>query len=95
MADKSKMKCNTPQKSDRKGKKRMVKACEDGKEKLLHYGDSNYKHNYSKEAKENFRARHNCDEDKKLLSKSYWACRDLWPKNRKADGKGRPIKKKS
>jgi hypothetical protein len=38
MADKSKMKCNQPMKSDRKGKKRMVKACSGGTEKLIHYG---------------------------------------------------------
>ena len=38
MADKSKMACNKPMKSDRPGKKKMVKACEGGKEKLIHFG---------------------------------------------------------
>ena len=38
MADKSKMKCNVVRSSDRAGKKRMVKACEGGKEKLIHFG---------------------------------------------------------
>ena len=32
MADKSKMKCNVVRPSDRAGKKKMVKACEGGKE---------------------------------------------------------------
>ena len=40
MADKSKMACNKPKKSDRAGKKKMVKACANGKEKLIHFGAS-------------------------------------------------------
>ena len=51
MADKSKMKCNSPKRSDRPQKKKMVKACANGKEKLIHYGQKGYKHNYSKSAK--------------------------------------------
>jgi hypothetical protein len=43
MADKSKMKCNRVVASDRPGKKRMVKACEGGKEKLIHFGAKGYK----------------------------------------------------
>ena len=35
MADKSKMSCNKVVASDRAGKKKMVKACEGGKEKLI------------------------------------------------------------
>ena len=35
MADKSKMKCNVVVRSDRPGKKKMVKACENGREKSL------------------------------------------------------------
>ena len=35
MADKTKMKCNRPVPSDRAGKKKMVKACSNGKEKLI------------------------------------------------------------
>jgi hypothetical protein len=38
MADKSKMKCNVVRASDRAGKKKMVKACSGGKEKLIHFG---------------------------------------------------------
>ena len=47
MADKSKMACNKPTKSDRAGKKKMVKACSGGKEKLIHFGATGYGHNYS------------------------------------------------
>jgi hypothetical protein len=82
MADKEKMKCNSPSRSDRPGKKKMVKACENGEEKLIHYGAKGYKHNYSKSAKSSFRARHGCDAAKDKLSAKYWACRDLWPKNK-------------
>jgi len=78
MADKSKMKCNKVVASDRAGKKRMVKACENGKEKLIH---------------KSFRARHKCGTAKSKLTARYWACKNLWagkggstkssPKNRK------------
>ena len=73
--------CNSPVKSKKAGKKRTVKACEDGKEKLLHYGDANYSSNYSDEARKNFRARHNCDEPGSKLKKRYWACQNLWKKS--------------
>lgn len=87
MTDKSKMKCNQPKKSTNPKKKRMVKACDNGEEKLVHYGATGYKHNYSKDAKKSFRARHKCDEANDRLSARYWACKDLWSKSVKA-GKG-------
>lgn len=78
------MACNKP-KTDRSdsGKKKVVKACKDGKEKLIRYGADGYKHNYSKEAKKSFRARHKCDSANDKLSARYWACKDLWGKNKK------------
>jgi len=78
---KDKLKCNTPVKSNKEGKKKMVKACQDGEEKLIHFGASDYKSNYSDEARKNFRARHNCAEAKDKLSARYWACSKLWTKN--------------
>lgn len=70
-----------PMKSNRPDKKRMVYVKgESGKPRLIHYGATGYKHNYSPEAKKNFRARHGCD--KGNLDKNtprYWACQDLWP----------------
>ena len=65
MADKSKMACNKPMKSDRKGKKKMVKACQGGQEKLIHFGATGYGHNYSAAARKSFTAR-------------YWSCKNLW-----------------
>ena len=78
MADKSKMKCNVVRSSDRAGKKRMVKGCEGGKEKLIHFGAKGYGHNYSAAARKSFRARHKCDTAKSKLTARYWACKNLW-----------------
>ena len=83
MADKENMKCNTPIPSDRPGKKKMVKACDDGEERLIHFGAKGYKHNYSDSAKRSFRARHHCKGNEDKLTASYWACRVLWPANKK------------
>ena len=77
MADKSKMKCNRVVSSDRPGKKRMVKACEGGKEKLIHFGAKGYGHNYSA-AVQVFKARHKCNTAKSKLTARYWACKNLW-----------------
>ena len=60
MAEKSKMKCNRVVASDRPGKKRMVKACANGQEKLIHFGAEGYGHNYSAAARSSFKARHKC-----------------------------------
>jgi hypothetical protein len=88
------MACNRPTKSDRPGKKKMVKACSGGKEKLLHFGATGYGHNYSTAARSSFRARHKCDSATDKLTPRYWACKNLWagpggstqasPKGRKA-----------
>ena len=64
-------------------KKKMVKACEGGKEKIIHFGASGYGHNYSAAARRSFRARHGCDKKKSKLTASYWACRDLWSRGGK------------
>jgi len=78
MADKAKMKCNTPMKSDRTGKKKMVKACSGGQEKLIHFGATGYGHNYSTAARSSFRARHKCSEATNKMTANHWACKNLW-----------------
>lgn len=78
MADKSKMKCNRVVASDRPGKKKMVKACSNGKEKLIHFGAEGYGHNYSAAARKSFLARHKCDTANDKLSAKYWSCKKLW-----------------
>tara|TARA_R110001632_G_scaffold196480_1_gene318500 strand:- start:728 stop:1018 length:291 start_codon:yes stop_codon:yes gene_type:complete len=93
MPTKSKMKCNVVRSSTRPGKKRMVKACENGKEKLIHFGAKGYGHNYSAAARKSFKARHKCGTANDKLSARYWSCKKLWagkggstkssPKNKK------------
>ena len=75
-----KLPCNRPSKSYKPEKKRMVRACANGKEKLIHFGATGYKHNYSPKARANFRARHRCDTAKDKLTARYWACKTLWTK---------------
>ena len=69
MANKSKMKCNVVTKSDRAGKKKMVKGCE---------GATGYGHNYSAAARKSFKARHKCSTAKSKLTARYWSCKKLW-----------------
>ena len=78
MADKRKRKCNRVTKSDRARKKKMVKACSGGKEKLIHFGATGYGHNYSAAARKSFKARHKCDTAKDKMTARYWACKNLW-----------------
>lgn len=78
MADKSKMKCNVVRPSDRAGKKKMVKACANGKERIIHFGAKGYGHNYSAAARKSFKARHKCGSATNKLTARYWACKYLW-----------------
>lgn len=87
---------NKPIKSNRPGKKRMVLVRRGEKIKVVHYGATGYKHNYSEAAKKNYLARSGGIRNKsgQLTSKdpfspNYWARRDLWPKNKPADGSAR------
>ena len=72
------MSCNKVVASDRAGKKKMVKACENGKEKLIHFGATGYGHNYSAAARRSFKARHKCKTAKSKLTARYWSCKKLW-----------------
>ena len=89
------MACNKPQKSWKPSKKRVVKACSKGKEKIIHFGATGFGHNYNSIARKNFRARHKCDTANDKLTARYWACKNLWtkggdskpcPKNRRCKG---------
>lgn len=81
-ASKKDMPCNKPRASTSAGKKMMVKACEGGKEKIVHFGAKGYGHNYSAAARKSFKARHKCSEKKSKLSAQYWACKKLWAGNK-------------
>jgi hypothetical protein len=75
--DKSKMKCKVPKRQISGGKKSVVKACKDGKEKIVRFGDANMKIKKSDpKRRKSFRARHGCDKgtlDK--LKAKYWSCK--------------------
>lgn len=83
------MRCGEVRSSTRDGKKIMKKVCADGKEKLVHAGADGYKHNYSKEAKSSFRARHSCGEKKSPFSAQKVACEELWGTDMKIGKKRR------
>lgn len=72
---------NKPVSSTRPGKKMMVRATENGKERLVHFGADEYSSNYSPEARRNFRSRHNCESPGSKLKARYWACKALWSKS--------------
>jgi hypothetical protein len=69
---------NQPKKSNRPEKKEMVVAKEGDKVKLIHYGDASMGHNYSDEARKNFKARHAKNIAKGKLSAAYWSNARLW-----------------
>jgi hypothetical protein len=48
----------------------MVKGCEGGKEKLIHFGAKGYGHNYSAAARKSFKARHKCSSATSKLTAS-------------------------
>ena len=99
---KTSMVCNKPHKSWKPAKKRVVKACSGGKEKIIHFGASGYGNNYSDLARKSFRARHKCDTANDKLTARYWSCKNLWskqsditpcPKNRKCKSQRRSPRK--
>ena len=80
--DKSKMACNKPRRI-RKGepgagtKKFVVKACENGKEKVLRYGDAHLKIKKSNpKRRKSYRARHHCENPGSKLKENWWSCKN-------------------
>ena len=79
--DKERMKCNSPRRI-RKGeaghgkKKFVVKACKDGKEKIIRFGDPNMRIKKSNpKRRKSFRARHKCSTAKDKFTARYWSCK--------------------
>lgn len=73
---KDSMSCNKPRRDVQGGKKSVVKACENGEEKIVRFGDANMEiKRDNPERRKNFRARHNCDEPKSKLTAGYWSCK--------------------
>ena len=82
---KDKMKCNSPQRAKSgKKQKKTVKACQNGKEKIIHYGYrgmQDFTQHKDPKRRKAFRARMKCDlastKNNKLTAR-HWACKDLW-----------------
>ena len=79
---KSDMPCNQPMKSWRPGKKKVVKACANGQERIVHFGDSSmqdYTQHRSKKRRESYCARSGgIKGGEGKLSANYWARKVLW-----------------
>tara|TARA_R100000008_G_scaffold73683_1_gene52213 strand:- start:80 stop:544 length:465 start_codon:yes stop_codon:yes gene_type:complete len=74
--DKDRMKCNSPRRTSGGSKKFVVKACKDGKEKIVRFGDPNMRIKKSNpKRRKSFRARHKCDQKKDKFSAGYWSCK--------------------
>lgn len=78
--DKSEMACNKPKRTpDHPKKSHVVKACEDGKEKVIRFGQQGVKGSPdgSKRNKA-FKARHAKNIKKGKMSAAYWANKVKW-----------------
>ena len=74
--DKDSMPCNKPRRDVQGGKKSVVKACENGVERVIRFGDANMTIKKDQPARrKSFRARHKCDQKKSKLTPGYWSCR--------------------
>ena len=60
------------------GKKGKVGILENGKPRLIRFGDASMGHNYSPEARKSFKARHGKNIAKGPTSAAYWANKVLW-----------------
>ena len=80
--DKKRMKCNK-KRFLRKGEtgygnqQKVVKACDDSKEKIVKFGSAKMRNNKDKpKNRKSFRARMKCDTPGSKLKARYWACKD-------------------
>jgi hypothetical protein len=69
---------NKPVRTTEGGKKGKVGILVDGRPKLIRFGDASMGHNYSKEARASFKARHGRNIAKGKTSAAYWADKVLW-----------------
>ena len=84
---KSEMACNKPQRTpNHPTKSHVVKACEGGQEKIIHFGQQGVQGSPKKEGeseayrkrRESFKARHAANIKKGKMSAAYWADRVKW-----------------
>lgn len=83
--DKKKMACNKPKKTpNHPSKSHVVKACEDGKEKIIRFGQQGVsgagdkKTKKAKARRKSFKARHAKNIKKGKMSAAWWANKVKW-----------------
>jgi hypothetical protein len=82
--DKSKMACNTHKAQKSGGKSHVVKACKDGVEKIIRFGQAGVSgagsktDAKSKARRKSFKARHAKNIAKGVMSAAYWANKVKW-----------------
>lgn len=78
--DKSKMACNKPRTTpDHPTKSHIVKACTDGQEKIIRFGQQGVKGSPEGSARNDaFKARHAKNIAKGKTSAAYWAAKTKW-----------------
>ena len=77
-------------------KKGIVAVKDDGKVKIIRFGDQKMGHNYSPEARKSFKARHASNIAKGKTSAAYWAYKFFWAGpggSKKSPPKGQKHKK--
>ncbi len=82
------LKINQPVKTPGERKKYIVRARQNGVEKIVRFGEPGYQHyrdspgskkgHQDEKRRANFKARHNCDAAKDKLTPRYWACHWNW-----------------
>ena len=76
---KDKMACNKPKKTPgHPTKSHVVKACKDGKEKIVRFGQQGVRTNQTAGQREAFKSRHAKNIAKGPMSAAYWANRVKW-----------------
>ena len=80
LLDKSKMACNKPKSTpSHPTKSHVVKACADGQEKIIRFGQQGVKGSPEGSARnESFKARHAKNIEKGTMSAAYWANKVKW-----------------
>jgi hypothetical protein len=80
LLDKSKMACNKPKSTpSHPTKSHVVKACADGQEKIIRFGQQGVKGSPEGSARnDSFKARHAKNIEKGTMSAAYWANKVKW-----------------
>ena len=89
---KKKLRINVPTASDKPGWTRMVRAHENGQEKLIYFGKKQQPSSLNPEESVRPIATLKCDQPMSKLSREYWECKDLAPRQDKAIAKFRKSK---